>query len=93
MEALEWMAWTPHTALFFAFIVGLIATFTVWGLRKPSLPRKGFLPMETARGDRLFLGLLGSAFIHLGWLGLTDLSLWFAVALSVLYVLVLGRWG
>lgn len=93
MEALEWMAWTPHTALFFAFIAGLVATFTVWGLRTPSAPRKGFLPMETTRGDRLFLALLGSAFIHLGWLGLTDLSLWFAVGLSLLYALVLGRWG
>ena len=45
------------------------------GLSRPS-ERRGFLPMTTTRGDRLFIGLLGAAWIHLGWLGLSDLPLW-----------------
>ncbi|MEE8297476.1 MAG: DUF2160 family membrane protein, partial [Hyphomicrobium sp.] len=32
--------------------------------------RRGWLPMATTRGDRLFVGLLASAFFHLAWLGL-----------------------
>ena len=90
---LEWMAWTPPTALFFLGIVLLLALYTVWGLRSPSVPRRGLLPMPTTRGDRLFVGLMGSAWINLAWLGLTEASQWFAVALSVLFMLFIARWG
>jgi predicted small integral membrane protein len=90
---LEWMAWTLPTALFFLGIVLLLALYTVWGLRSPSLPRRGLLPMPTTRGDRLFVGLMGSAYLNLAWLGLTEASQWFAVALSVLFMLFIARWG
>ncbi|WNG44110.1 hypothetical protein F0U60_08345 [Archangium minus] len=90
---MEWMAWTAPTASFFAVIVMLLAVYTVWGIRSPSLPRRGLLPMATTRGDRLFVGLMGSAFIHLAWVGLTDASVWFAVGLSLLFMLVIARWG
>jgi predicted small integral membrane protein len=89
----EWMAWTPITAAFFAAIGLLIAALTVWAVLSPSTPRKGFLPMPTARGDRVFLGLLGSAFIHLAWIGLTEAPIWGAALLSLLYVFALCRWG
>ncbi|WP_309890072.1 DUF2160 domain-containing protein [Archangium sp.] len=90
---LEWMAWTAPTATFFVVIALLLATYTVWGMRSPSLPRKGLLPMITTRGDRLFVGLLGSAFINLAWLGLTEASQWFAVGVSLLFMVVIARWG
>jgi predicted small integral membrane protein len=90
---LQWMAWTLPTALFFLGIVLLLALYTVWGLRSPSVPRRGLLPMPTTRGDRLFVGLMGSAWINLAWLGLTEASQWFAVALSVLFMLFIARWG
>jgi predicted small integral membrane protein len=90
---LQWMAWTLPTALFFGGIVLLLALYTVWGLRSPSVPRRGLLPMPTTRGDRLFVGLMGSAWINLAWLGLTEASQWFAVALSVLFMLFISRWG
>jgi predicted small integral membrane protein len=41
-----------------------------WRIRFPETPRVGVLRIETTRGDRLFITLLGSAFIHLAWLGL-----------------------
>jgi predicted small integral membrane protein len=90
---LQWMAWTLETALFFGAIAALIAAYTVWGLVTPSVPRRGFLPMSTTRGDRLFLGLMGSAWINLAWLGLTEASQWIAVGMSLLFMLVIGRWG
>jgi predicted small integral membrane protein len=90
---LEWMAWTAPTAGFFVVIALLLAAYTVWGLRSPSLPRRGLLPMVTTRGDRLFVGLMGSAFIHLAWVGLTDASVWIALGVSLLFMVVISRWG
>lgn len=90
---MDWMAWTAPTAGFFAFIALVLAGYTVWGIRSPSVPRKGLLPMATTRGDRLFVGLLGSAFIHLAWVGLTDASVWVAVGLSLLFLFTISRWG
>jgi len=90
---LNWMAWTLETGVFFAVIASLIAAYTVWGVLSPSVPRRGLLPMSTTRGDRLFVGLMGSAWINLAWAGLTDASQWIAVGLSLSFMLVIGRWG
>ncbi|HEU4411439.1 MAG TPA: DUF2160 domain-containing protein [Polyangiaceae bacterium] len=90
---MKWMAWTAPTALFFAAVALLLAGYTVAGVRRPSAPRRGLLPMPTTRGDRLFVGLLGSAYINLAWAGLASASQWFAVGLSVLFTLAVGRWG
>lgn len=84
----SWMAWTLPTALFFSAIAFLIAAMGVWEYFSPGGgPRHGILRFETTRGDRLFISLLGSAFIHLGWLGLTEFSLWWALALSIVYAI------
>jgi predicted small integral membrane protein len=89
----EWMAWTLPTGLFFA-VIGLgIATCAVWGALSPAVARRGFLPMPTARGDRVFVGLLSSAYVNLAWAGFTDASQWIAVAISAVLMLVIGRWG
>ncbi len=92
-EILQWMAWTLPTAAFFIGIAALLVLMTVWQFVSPSVERKGFLPIATTRGDRLFIGLLSAAYIHLAWLALTDLHLWWAFGLSVLFLLVLLRWG
>ena len=90
---LEWMAWTPPTAAFFGVIALMLAGMTVWELAQPSIDRRGFLPISTTRGDRLFIGLLGSAYIHLAWLGLTDLPLWWALVISLAWMAIVMRWG
>lgn len=54
-------------------------------------PRFGLLRFETTRGDRLFISLLGSAFIHLAWLGLVGPNLWWALALSAVYAIGVFR--
>jgi predicted small integral membrane protein len=90
---MSWMAWTPPTALFFVAIALLLAAYSVAGAFRPSSPRRGLLPMPTTRGDRLFVGLLGSAYINLAWAGLSTASQWFAVAASVFFTLAVGRWG
>lgn len=90
---MAWMAWTSPTALFFAGIGVLLLGMSLWQLRSPSLERKGFLPISTTRGDRLFIGLLGSAYLHLLVIGVTDWNLWVASALSVVWLCAVMRWG
>ena len=88
---MAWMAWTWPTAAFFAVIAGLLITFTVIGLKYPETPRRGILRIETTRGDRLFITLLGSAFINIAWLGLTDLAQWWALVVCLFYAVLVFR--
>ena len=90
---LDWMNWTQPVAIFFAVIAGILALMTVWELASPTTERRGFLPIATTRGDRLFIGLLTAAYIHLMFLGFSELSLWIALAISVVWLLILMRWG
>ena len=91
--ALDWMAWTLPTAAFFAGIALLLVGMTVWQIASPSTLRRGFLPIATTRGDRLFIGLLGSAYIQLLWLAVTDLSLWIALGIALVWMAIAMRWG
>ena len=78
-----WMAWTWPTAAFFATIAALLVVFTILAIRRPETPRQGVLRIETTRGDRLFITLLGTAYIFLAWLGIFGLPLWWPLALSL----------
>ena len=89
---LDWMAWTWPTAAFFGAIASLLVIFTVLAIRYPETPRSGVLRIETTRGDRLFITLLGSAFINLAWLGLTDLAQGWALVLCLVYALAVFRY-
>lgn len=89
----SWMGWTFTTAMFFGTIISLLICMGVWEYFSPGgNPRVGLLQIETTRGDRLFLSLLGSAFIHLAWLGLVGPDLWWALGLSVVYAVGVFRW-
>ncbi|ACA16435.1 small integral membrane protein-like protein [Methylobacterium sp. 4-46] len=93
MPDLAWMAWTWETAAFFAAILSLLLVMTVLAILRPETPRVGILRIPTTRGDRLFLTLLGAAFIHLAWLGLVGPSLEWALGLSLLYGAALFRFA
>lgn len=87
-----WMAWTWATALFFVIIFALLATMTYLAIRYPETPRTGVLRIETTRGDRLFISLLGSGFISLGWLAAFGAPLWGALILCLIYAAATFRW-
>ena len=88
-----WMAWSFPSAVFFLTIFLLLALMAVWEYASPGgNPRVGLLRFETTRGDRLFISLLGSGFIHLAWLGLIGPNLWWALALSVVYAIGVFRY-
>ncbi|ANC02669.1 MULTISPECIES: DUF2160 domain-containing protein [Pseudomonas] len=90
---MEWMAWTLPTALFFVAVGVLLSCMTVFELRRPCVERRGFLPLVTSRGDRLFIGLLASAYLHLAVIGASDWPLWVASLLSLAWLVVVLRWG
>ncbi|MBJ6126806.1 DUF2160 domain-containing protein [Microvirga splendida] len=92
MSDLAWMAWTWQTGLFFAAIASLLLVMTLLAIYRPETERVGVLRIPTTRGDRLFISLLGSAFIHLAWLGLVGPDLWWASALSLLYAAAVFRY-
>jgi predicted small integral membrane protein len=93
MPSLAWMAWTEPVAIFFACVGLLLVGMTVWELRSPTVPRRGFLPLVTSRGDRLFIGLLAAAYVNLAWTGLTDLPQWWGTGLSGIALVGIMRWG
>ena len=100
----EWMAWTTPVAVFFICIVLMLATMTVWEIKSPTVVRKGFLPIETTRGDRLFIGLLSAAYTNLAfvavsekmiaWFGLEqEPSIWISFGVSMLLLALIMRKG
>ncbi len=92
-DLFSWMAWTWQTAAFFIFIVLCITAMLIWEKKVPGgYTRKGILGLDTTRGDRLFISLLGSAFIHLFWLALIGSILWVATIICIGYAIVVFRY-
>ena len=100
----EWMAWTLPVAVFFVCIVLMLAGMTLWELRSPTVLRKGFLPMATTRGDRLFMGLLAAAYLNLAFVAVSEKmmvwfdleqepSIWFSFVVSMLLLALVMRKG
>ena len=90
---ISWMAWTLPVAIFFTTIGIILVCMTVYEVRSPCVERKGFLPIPTTRGDRLFIGLLASGYFHLLYVGLTDMSLWLPLGISAIWLAIVLRWG
>jgi len=90
----DWMVWTIPVAVFFSCVALMLVGMTMWEIKSPTTLRKGFLPIATTRGDRLFIGLLMAAYINLAFVGLagklaewlhleSEPNLWFGFALSM----------
>ena len=100
----EWMAWTTPVAVFFCSIGLMLAGMTVWEIKSPTVERKGWLPITTTRGDRLFIGLLAAAWVNLAfvavsekmivWFGLeAEPSIWISFVVSMLVLGLILRKG
>ena len=87
------MAWTWPTGLFFISVGVMLMTMIVIEIKWPGIDRRGFLPMITSRGDRLFISLLSAAYIHLAWLAMTTLPLVLASVLAITAAIVVMKWG
>jgi predicted small integral membrane protein len=89
---LSWMAWTSGTAIFFICIFIALTIMIVWAIKSPQAPRAGILRIDTTPGDRLFLSLLGSAFICLAWLAIFGAPLLGGMIICFFYTLAVFRW-
>jgi predicted small integral membrane protein len=79
-----WMAWTTATLAFLVFVFAAIALMGLLEWRRPGgAPRRGVLGLDTTRGDRLFIALLGSAYIFLAWLFFLSTPLWGPLAIAI----------
>ncbi len=100
----EWMAWTTPVAVFFSCIALMLIGMTLWELKSPTTLRRGFLPIATTRGDRLFIGLLSAAYVNLAFVGITgklviwmglesEPSIWFSFVASMVLLALIMRKG
>ena len=100
----EWMAWTTPVAVFFTCIVLMLVGMTVWEIQSPTSLRRGFLPLETTRGDRLFIGLLAAAYLNLAFVGISgklagwmrleaEPSIWISFVASIVLLVFIMRKG
>lgn len=88
----SWMAWTRATAGFFLFIVACISVMAVWEAYSPGgNPRRGIFAIDTTRGDRLFISLLGSAFIFIAWIFFFGTMLWWPLAICFVWAVFVFR--
>jgi len=87
------MEWTLPTAIFCIAIFLIVIAMTIWQTISPSAERRGFLPIPTTPGDRLFIGLLGGVYIFLAWVGLTDATLWIMLVIILCWIIGVMRWG
>ena len=90
---LDWMLWTGPTAAVFIGLGVLLGVMAVWARLSPPVARKGFLRIETDRGERLYIGLIMAAVVLAGWIAVTDLSMWLALACALLVAIAIGIWG
>ena len=80
-----WMAWTPATLAVFIgifsaiFLIGILEVIKF----RDGIERRGVLGLNTTLGDRLFISLLGCAYIFLAWLGLVGQPVWTPLFLSI----------
>lgn len=90
---LEWMVWTSGTVIFaIAVFVGLLA-ITALAIVFPSAPRKGLLPIRTARGDRIYISLLATGLVMVLWIIMTDRPLMIGLAVAFVVAILIVRWG
>ncbi|MBF9018414.1 MULTISPECIES: DUF2160 domain-containing protein [unclassified Oceanispirochaeta] len=94
VQTFGWMYWTLPSALFMIGVFGSIIFLSILGVYRPNVDRKGFLPIETGRGDRLFIAVYSSIVFFLFWLGIFgDNFLVVAVIILVLWFFSVFKWG
>lgn len=94
LALLDWMVWTSATVVFALAVLGGLIAVTVLAVVVPSTPRKGFLPMPTARGDRIYISLLGTGLVMVLFVVLTDLPLPIGLAIAFLLLAIpVNVWG
>jgi len=90
----SWMHWTLPSAIGFGALGTLILGLAIWDVYSPGFARKGFLPIKTTRGDRVFISIICMIGIFFLWLRFVpEISLYIACLISAFLIFVIMRWG
>jgi predicted small integral membrane protein len=65
---IAWMHWTWMSVLGFALLAALLGSLALLDQHYPGYGRKGLLPIETTRGDRVFMSIAGFITLVFAWL-------------------------
>ncbi|MDQ0390453.1 DUF2160 domain-containing protein [Labrys monachus] len=88
-----WMAWTWQTVAFFAAVACVLVVMTLLAIYRPETPRVGILRFATTRGDRLFVSLLATAYIFLGFIRFGGEEFLFPAIASLLVAAIMFRFA
>jgi predicted small integral membrane protein len=75
------MYWTLPTLIFIGSIITLLITLSFWDMKDPGYAREGLLPIETTRGDRVFMSILVTGCTFCIWLFTVSMTAVWAVLL------------
>lgn len=90
----KWMLWTTPSIIGISGIIGMIIGINILDVFRPGYARKGFLPIETTRGDRVFICLIISILIWLLWLRFfPDVSLLWSFTFLTPLIYIFMKWG
>ena len=92
-DRIAWMAWTWQTEVFFATVACVLVIMTLLAIYRPETPRVGILRFATTRSDRLFVSLLASAFIFLGFIRFGGEDFLFPAIASLLVTAIMFRFA
>jgi predicted small integral membrane protein len=91
---MEWMHWTVPSAIGFLALFVMLAALAYLDKVSPSYGRKGFLPIVTTRGDRVFMAIISMVLIFFLWLKFfPEVTLWGAVAISAAVMTIFLKWA
>jgi predicted small integral membrane protein len=82
---LEWMYWTTENAIIVGMVYLIVIIMVIADYKRGSARRKGFLPYQTARGDRTFLCFMFTMAIGFLWLAFIRpyITMWGALAVAL----------
>jgi predicted small integral membrane protein len=89
-----WMLWTTSSIIGFSVIFGIIIVVNIIDVFRPGYARKGFLPITTTRGDRVFICLVCSILVFFLWMKFVPpAALLYSLAVVLPMDFVLMTWG
>ncbi|HPR97454.1 MAG TPA: DUF2160 family membrane protein [Thermotogota bacterium] len=91
---MSWMNWTLPTIISLCGLAAAITSIAVYEIFNPPVERKGFLPIPTTPGDRLFISILtivGIFFLYMAFFG--EGNIWIACVINIILVLLIAVKG
>lgn len=90
----NWMLWSWQSAVFFGIIFTAVIILGFMGVKNPDYGRKGFFPIETSRGDRLFIGVITDLSFLVLWVGFVGSKLLIIpLLIMVVWFSIQMKWG